>query len=319
MTDAPPAPKRPAWQTWALRAARGAMLAAVLYFVGGALVRQIAALSWDELHVRWSYVALGAAGLVVARALIVFTYRPLLEPYCGWQAWWRIAPVAWIPALGRYVPGKVVSFVWTVSMLRGRGMQAPAAVVVTYLVTGLGILVGLTAAVPLTLWGPVRRALPMAWAWCAALAAAGVVCLHPAVLRVAANAVWRRLRRQGRLALPRPARYLSSLAALAGQIAFMGLALWCVSRAFVDISPRWIPLLAAASGLAASAGLLAFFAPAGIGVREGILLLILGAVIDEPGAAAVATVVLRLVDTLVEMVLAGAALLVLRRAGRLAR
>lgn len=319
MTDAAPARKPPRWRAWALRAGRGALLAVVLYFVGRAMARQIGALSWAEIHVRWPYVALAAAGLVVARVLIVFTYRPLLEPYCGWQAWWKIAPVAWIPALGRYVPGKVVSFVWTVSMLRGRGMQAPAAVVVTYLVTGLGILVGLTAAVPLTLWGPVRRALPMAWAWCVVLATAGAVCLHPAVLRASANAVWRRLRREGQLVLPRPARYLSAVAALAGQIAFMGLALWCVTRALVDISPRWVPLLAAASGLAASAGLLAFFAPAGIGVREGILLVILGAVIREPGAAAVATVALRLVDTLVEMGLAGAALLVLRRAGRLTR
>ena len=61
-------------------------------------------------------------------------------------------------------------------------------------------------------------------------------------------------------------------------------------------------------------GLLAFFVPAGIGVREGIFIMLLGPLLG-PGIAAMATVLARIVATCVDLILGGTGVCMLRRAG----
>jgi hypothetical protein len=91
----------------------------------------------------------------------------------------------------------------------------------------------------------------------------------------------------------------------------VGLGLWYVIRSVSDVSITWVPVCTGAMALAGVTGLVAVFAPAGIGVREGILLLILGQFID-PGEAAIVVVAHRVMQTVVEVALAAAGLLVLR-------
>ena len=310
-----PSPPRPRWRGALFRTVKLLLLAAVLYFVGQAMARQIGSLDFSKVHFRAGYVALAVLSVAAARGTILLIYRPLLEPFCGRLGFRDLAPLSWVPILGRYVPGKVFSVAWAISMLRRRGTPASAAVTVPFLMMGLAVLAGLTIAVPLTLWGPIRERIPAAWAWCLLLVAAGAVCLHPRVLAAAGNFALRKLKRQGTIALPSVGRYVAALGAIFAQLALGGLALWLLARSLTDVSPGWIPVCVSATGLAASVGFLAVFAPAGLGVREGILLLILAPAVGE-GVAAVVVLAVRLVQTVVEAALAGVGFAILHAAGR---
>ena len=305
---------RPRWKSHLFRAVKLALLAAVLFFVGRALVRQVGSLDWSAVHFRPGYVALAFLSVVAARTTILLIYRPLLEPFCGRLGFADLAPLSWIPMLGRYVPGKVFSVAWAVSMLRKRGTSTAAAVSVPFLMMGLAVLTGLLVAVPLTLSQPIRDRIPAAWAWCAALLVPGIVCLHPKVLGAAGNFVLRKLKREGTVVLPSVGRYLAAVGAILAQLVCAGVGLWLLSRSLTDVSIVWLPVFISATGLAASIGFLAIFAPAGIGVREGILLVILLPAVGE-GVAAVIVIAVRCLQTVVEIVLAGVGFLVLRTTG----
>ena len=148
----------------------------------------------------------------------------------------------------------------------------------------------------------------MAWLWCIVLLAVGVSVLHPRVFSAVGNFVLRRLGLTVQLAPFRLRDYLRPLGViLVGQV-LAGLGLWLMVRSVADVSPGWIAVCTAASGLAGSLGFLAVFAPGGLGVREGILFVILGRFL-RPGDAAVVVIVARLVLTAVELIMAGAGLI----------
>ena len=91
------------------------------------------------------------------------------------------------------------------------------------------------------------------------------------------------------------------------QWALMGAALWAAARSLTALSPRWIPLFVSSFALAGTLGFLALFAPAGLGVQEGILLVVLAPALTGE-VVAVTVVAMRLIQTIADAVLAGVGL-----------
>src|SRR3954470_11104418 len=84
----------------------------VVYFVGKAMVKQLHDVHWNELTFRW-YTVLGAAMGLAGGALVQLVgYRGMLGNYAQRPPWSVMMPVAWIPPLGKYVPGKVAAIGW---------------------------------------------------------------------------------------------------------------------------------------------------------------------------------------------------------------
>lgn len=306
-----PAPPRRLWQAALALAVKLALLTIVLFFVARALIRRFAAVPWAEIHFAPCFVALALASMVAGYLLTAAVYRMLLASFCPPPDWPRMLAVAWISPMGKYVPGKVASVAGEIWILRRYGVPGPVAAGVILMLQGLAVTLGLTVSVPLTLWQPVSRALPMAWLWCAMLVAAGLICLHPKIFGAVGNFFARRLTRRPLEKLPRLRHYPKLFVLQLVVLGFWGLALWLMARSIADVPIHRIPLLVSGAALAATIGFLAFFAPAGIGVREGILLVILTPV-TGPENAAILTVAMRLMQTLVEVLLALAALILLR-------
>jgi hypothetical protein len=153
----------------------------------------------------------------------------------------------------------------------------------------------------------------MAWLLCLLLILAGAIILHPRVLRWAGNFLLRKLRRPPLEKLPRKRDYLWPLAASLGQVAFFGLGLFCIVKAIAAqaVACNQVFICISASALASVMGFVAVFAPAGLGVQEGILLLTLSPVTGGP-LAAVVVVLFRLVQTLTDVGMALAGMLLLR-------
>jgi uncharacterized membrane protein YbhN (UPF0104 family) len=273
---------------------QGLVTLAVVAFVGRALAR-----NWDQfrsLHVTLTIVPGWIAGSVL---MVLLTYAMQVESWRRILAGWgqgltfRAAARVWSLAnLGRYVPGKVWSVAGLVVLARQAGVEAGPAAASAFVLQAisLGTGVAVVAAVAPGSAPPLR------------LAAAGVA----AILTIAVLVWPRTARRLGRLVdatAPleplRPAAVLAGAALTVLSWGTYGAAFWMLARGLVPDTP--LPLTAAigAFTLGYILGLLALFAPGGVGVRELVLIGLLAPFLGSGGAVAV-SVASRLVLTVLE-------------------
>ena len=279
----------------------------VLLAVGFALARNWAAVS-------------GYLRQVSPRALVLgFTFS-LTAPVCAMLGWRVLlgdlgSPVARGPAAGmffvgqlaKYLPGSVWSVVAQAEIGARLHIPRRRTAVVALISIGMAaitaVLLGLPA-LPVVL-GPGESPAAV-WAVVAVVVPLALVVLWPRVLNVLIGLALRVLRREPlehRLSGPAVAR--SSVWFLLG---------WCAAgaQAYVvahDLAPSadrtdLVVLSVCGFALASAIGMFSVFFPAGVGVRDGALVIILASVMPTPAATA-AAVLLRFFAVLADVVWAG--------------
>ncbi len=205
-----------------------------------------------------------------------------------------------IANLGRYVPGKVWQIAGLAALARQRGIPAPTAAASAVL--GQGVAVASAAAVGIGgLWSYAGDT-PWRWAVPTTLLIGMGVGLTPPVFTKVAETAFRLARTEYPVGLD---------ARRGGEWLMIGLVSWTVyAGAFwllVSGLGYELPFVSTASSFAAAyvIGYVVIFAPAGIGVREGALVVFLGPQIGYAAAGAVAALG-RLWTTAVEVVPAAA-------------
>ena len=137
-----------------------------------------------------------------------------------------------------------------------------------------------------------------------ALAAGGVIVLHPRVLgralRFGLRAAGRESVEFKRLLPPRQIAKVTSM--YVGAFLLNGVGFYLLIVSLTDYSPRYLPLAVGLFGLAAVVGMVSVFAPAGIGVREGVLVAVLQTTMPVELAIFVALVA-RVLATVVDLLL----------------
>ena len=252
----------------------------------GFVARSIAR-NWTEfrsLHVALSvtpaWIAASALTVLATYAMQIESWRRILA---GWHQ--RLPFVAaartWSLAnLGRYVPGKVWSLAGLVVLAQRAGVQpgpaAASAFVIQAVSLGSGVAV-VAAAAPHS--APPLR---LAAAALVAVATIGALAWRP-------TAAW-----LGRLvkATP-PLEPLALGAVLASTVLTVlswwtyGAALWMLARGLIPAASLPLTSAVAAFTLGYVLGLLALFAPGGVGVRELVLIGLLAPALGSGGAVAV--------------------------------
>jgi glycosyltransferase 2 family protein len=199
--------------------------------------------------------------------------------------------------LGKYLPGKVVHVVGQVMLAANRGV--PPALGVTSILVELALsLMG--ACVVSLLSFPVLledyRAIlvPLAVVGLPV----GLIVLHPRVLRrllLLARNIVPGARSQE---LPNLASYRVTLQLFAGYAmswVLMAIALYAVAASITSVDPGRLLAMGGAVAISYVFGLVVPFAPAGLGAREGVTILLLSSFMPVP-AAVVASVLYRLVS-----------------------
>jgi glycosyltransferase 2 family protein len=251
-------------------------------------------------RVRIPQIVAAAVAVWAAYALLVVAWRVVLR---GWGAYLRLPSAIriWcVSNLGRYLPGKVWSAAGLALLAQREGVPgwaaAGAAVVMQALAVGTGVAV--VAA------GSPGAATP------ASLTAALLVALAVTAVLVLPASV-RLIRRLLGDALPLEPLPLSAVALGAGAASvgwiLYGLAFWLLALGLV---PQAAPPLLSAIGIFAAGyivGLIAVFAPGGLGVRESVFFVLLTPLMGA-GAAAVLTVASRILMTVTEVTAALGAL-----------
>jgi hypothetical protein len=279
-----------------------------------AIVRTLADQDWSVVPVLLGQHDPAVVGLLLAGALVSATCGPLL----GMLAWRRILlelgpPVSLVKVmriffvgyLAKYVPGKVPGMVATAKVAMAAGVTLPRLIGAGVLTMGLvyltGLVVGLLAGVEV-LGGQAG------WLLLAAVPIATVV-VWPGMFTWLARAAARLLRRPppGWSPSARGLRWAVVFQALSWPVA--GLHLWLLAIAMGAPPGRSLLLCVGGFSLASVIGMAAMFTPDGLGVREAVLLAALASLLPLPAATMVA-LASRLVTTVAEVVLGGAALAV---------
>ena len=257
---------------------QGVLALAVIVFVWRSAARH-----WDEfrslefaVQLRPGWIALAGAVVLLTYGLLVAAWRAVIGGW-GERLAYRPAVRIWtVSNLGRYLPGKVWSVAGLAVLAQREGVAAwaavGAAVAMQAIAVGSGVAVA-AATVPGTLSAPGALV-------AAAVAAATIAAL--AMPRVVAL-VGRITRRPDLRPLPVRAVVLAGTVTTVSWLAY-GVGFWCLARGTLGNTSLG---MAPAIGVFAAGyitGLLALFAPGGVGVREAVFIALLAPSVGSGGA-----------------------------------
>jgi uncharacterized membrane protein YbhN (UPF0104 family) len=251
-------------------------------------------------HVRPLYLLAAVLLVLVNYAILIQAWRIMLA---GWQQQlpFMASVRIWaVSGLGKYVPGKVWAVAGMAVMAQRAGVAAWAATASAVVLQALSVGTG-AAIVGLT--GSARLQAEAPWAQVALVALMVSSAVGLALLLW--PPVTRRLLRLVRVAAP-PERSPGPRAVAIGLVANLlawvsyGTSLWLLAHGILDVPALSLRVAIGAFAASYVAGLLALFAPGGIGVRELVFLLMLDGVVG-PGIAAALAIASRLLLTLTEI------------------
>jgi len=266
------------WLWWSIQIAVAGVVAV--------LVWRAIAHNWDEfrsLHVALAlkpgWIALAALVVFAAYAMQIESWRRVLAGWAQRLPYGRAARIWLLVNLGRYVPGKLWSVAGLMVLAQRAGVAAWAAGASAFAIQA----VALGTAVPVVAATTPGAESPLRLATAATVAVATIAFL-----------AWERGARwlaglaglvEGFQPLPPWAVAESAALMLAGWLAY-GLAFWLLARGLG--LPGTLPLTTAAGVFALGyiLGLLALFAPGGVGVRELVFIGLLTPTLGSGGAVA---------------------------------
>jgi uncharacterized membrane protein YbhN (UPF0104 family) len=254
-------------------------------------------------------VVLGAFVLVtMAPILTLMGWRVLLEDLGTHLALPPASSVFLVGQLGKYLPGSVWSVVAQAEMGAKLAVPRRRMAVVGLLSIGLAVLTGCLLGIPAVQPLVASRGEAFSWWWVVFAVALGCVLLWPRLLNAVIARGLRLLRREPlEHELSGHAVALTS-AWFVGAWVSTGLGTFVLARSVAPEAPLG-PLLVTSIGgfaLASAAGMFSILVPAGVGVRDGVLALLLVTLMPLPAATAV-VVVARFLAVLADLLLAGAA------------
>lgn len=297
-----------------LRVVRPALL---LVLVAACVVALVA--SWDDVvdalpRVGVARFAASTLAAIVAGVLLAVGWRVLLADVGKRDVALGEAVATYSAAqLGKYVPGSVWTVVVQMALTRRYGI-ARRAVVSAFLVQIVLFVVAAVISAAVTLPWVDAEQLRTRW-WLLAAAPALCLVLVPRVQRALLALAGRVLRREVDVPMPSVSANLRSL--LVSLLACAAYGVHLAVLAGPLSTERTMAVLLQSTGAFAlgwAAGLLVIFAPAGLGVRELVLTLTMGAVMSSEHTAALA-VLSRVGAVIADLVLGVGGLAVLAALG----
>jgi glycosyltransferase 2 family protein len=264
-----------------------AALAVVAVFFAVTLVarwREVISLKWQP---RPGVFALACVLLAVSYALVACVWGFALRRAAGTPV--RAGARIWfLSNLARYVPGNVWSFVGAVELARREGVARPVTLAVMAYTQVLSVGVALLAGLPVLLAEWARLGRPALLGAVAVAVVAGVAAAFRRQLLALAR---RRLPGlDGADLVPAPGTIALLVIGYAAYWAVTGLAFAALVASAYRLSPGDVPLVVAAYAAAYAVGFLSLLTPAGLGVREGVLVVALSPVLPAGPALVVALV-----------------------------
>jgi uncharacterized membrane protein YbhN (UPF0104 family) len=258
-------------------------------------------INWAALNsvsVNWGWMAAATAASIAVRfwfaRIWMFLLRSLNADLTGNEAeLYLVYAKSW---LGRYVPGGATWILGKIYFATKLGISKAKLGISSFLEGALQIIVVIISAALMLAIDPHVQSLGRTWVWLLLAAAiAGLVVVYPPVFNRVIRFGYSKVRKQD-LAhehLPDTKTIGKGIGAFAVSSVLSGLSFYFVAAAVdPNLNSSSLAFIIGASNLASALSMLAVFAPAGLGVREGIQLAMLLLVMPAEQAL-VATVLMR--------------------------
>ncbi|MDQ2665081.1 MAG: hypothetical protein M3Z05_03645 [Gemmatimonadota bacterium] len=300
--------------TNALRVATGLLILAVSYVLVGLIRRDGPAAmdAWRGVSVQWSWIILASMCAIAGQLIYVYGWIRLLADCEVALPPWPATRMFFASNLGRYLPGGKAWQMGIVGVMAAEIGLPPATLAATSLLTGLvGIGVGMLV---LIVTGGAAIGVPRPWVVVPLL---GVACVlaAPQLLRLWPRAYAFAVEKWPHVATITNAGMWATVWTSTVNWLFWGLALYLLARGLIGDPGASLSTYVAAWAGPFIAGLVAVFAPAGVGVRDSAMTAVLHAGGLGPGNTLVVVAIARIWATVLEVVPAALVLLA-RRTGR---
>ena len=268
--------------------------AAVIWFVWHNIER-IAAF---QFRFDWRYSALGFFSVLAAYFACFVIWRNVAKSF-GLSAPILTEGSAWsLSQLGKYVPGKITLLLVRLDAYRGYSKRKVA------IATGIEYVANLASACLLILVAFAFTYVPPFIRWFAVIGAIGFpLFLWPPFFSRIINGVFKIMHLEPVEVILSYKLVLRFIGAYTLCGLLHGLGLFFVLNSFSAVSVTYYLTITGAYCSAGLIGIAAIFAPAGLGVREGVLFLVLPAFIPQP-TVIVGVITIRLIATFAEILLA---------------
>ena len=306
----------PGFRPSAVRLIGWALFLVVIWFVGRALIEASHEVTWSTLSPKPRWISAGLSLYLVSLGLADLVVRHLYRHLGIILNAPRGFVLYMVPTLGRYVPGKVLSLAGHVAIARRYGVDFSTAAAAIALLTVIGLTSAIIAGFFFLLVQPpgiVDERL-LRWVLVAGMVLISVA-LMPALWLRLANAGLRLFRRAPLAVVPGHSVMLTSLLMMSVHVVLITAGYAAMTSGVIGLGLDNLPIFVGAICVANVLGFLAVFAPAGIGVREGVLMLLLSPTLGS-GPAALFAVTLRLVQVAGDTATAAIGLILLRLEAR---
>ena len=285
--------KRP-WYSWML-------LILVMSAVIWVILHNFNEITRYNFRVEWPYLMLSFLFVNAAYLVTVFIWSRLAVSFGLNVPMLKAAKVWFISQLGKYVPGKVMLLLVRLDAYRGYSKRKITVA------TGIEYIAMLASGFVLALvaLASASQIVPYYIRWFAGVGTVLFLFLlwPPLSLRFV-NLILKLLKREPIEEFPSYILLLRFVGAYIFAGLLQGMGLFFVLNSLSPVDFRYFLIITGIYEVAGLIGIAAVFAPSGIGVREGVLFLVLPAFIPMP-AVIIGTIAMRLIATTTELFLAG--------------
>ena len=284
------------------------VLLLALGFLAALLATQWQALQAYEWRLEPGWALLALIGLGLGWLWEVGLWRYILGSLGGSLRYWQALRIWFLSNIVRYIPGNVWQFLSMVELAAEQGVGRLATLTSIMLHQAISTAAGLALAALYFAWAgegvwfarlrPFLYALPL-----------GLLLLQPRLLERGLNWLLARLRRPPLRVTLTWAQIWALLGGYAIVWLVMGASFAALVRALTPVTWAQLPTLVAVFTAAYVIGFLSLLTPSGLGVREGVMTLLLATTLPA-GVAAVVAIVARLWMVVGELIGAGVSLLV---------
>ncbi len=277
----------------------------VLYIVGKTLFKQMAQLNLADFSIATPYIMASASCEIFARLFISAGYWLVLKFSDTPLPIRTVIGVTWLSFLGKYLPGKIAVVANSVYFFKKYEIPTSVAGIIPLLCTFMTIFVALVLSLPLLYSNnDVQNIANLLFIVLPFLCVGSLFSINPGSFFYITNILLKKLGMEP-IRLIFSVRQMTALISVIGlQCVFAGLSTWFICRSVCFMKLTFLPQIISATAFSGVMGLLAFFSPAGIGVRDGFYFLILGSITGS-GNAAVITIILRIIQSVVDLCTAG--------------
>jgi uncharacterized membrane protein YbhN (UPF0104 family) len=271
-----------------------AVILVIFYFLLKGLVsnwNQVREYEWE-----FDYWLLGISSVLIISLYLLWVeiWRRILKRGGNILSFKKMFKIWFVSNLGRYLPGKVWSFLGMMYLLEKEGVAKGKGLSVAILAQALSVLSGLLVALLFLRYSYYQRffAKTPAMTVVILLLIMGIVVLvfYPKLLEGIINLALRTFKKEEISLNFKPQDMFFYISLYSGSWFLFGFIFWVFIKSITPVSLDIYLSLTGAFAGSFTLGFLAIFAPGGIGVREGILVILLSNFFPTPVATLISLV-----------------------------